>query len=660
MMTAEVDVPASLFPADEIFVRVRGNDPCQLQIHRVSFDGEFDGEPASMVGSTQYVEEKTDKLLCKMAGCSYYFSDYGETLMTGGDDIRLWRASSGWKIPRKRVVPEAKARGISLMTAANEAEAVQLVVSPKEDLEDVRVEVTGNLRSSFSGKELPQDSVEVLRVGYVPIAIPTDDAGCRALWPDPLPPQDAAALPVAAEENQPFWIRVKVPKKTPKGVYSGSLRVVCTMVKNQRKKSFSVPLDVEVFGFELPDEMTCETAFDFSLWTVSKYHGLKTAEDRKVVAEKYLRSLGDHHISPYDPGLDVRWSVKWKGLDNPMTAEPEFDWAAWDKAVEEALAKYHFNTFIMRVGGLGGGNYEEWKQPEFMGVPADNPAYDVLIGKYLRGVERHLEEKGWLDKAFIYAFDEPEPKHYPLVMRIFDTVKRHAPKLRRMVTEEAVEPLVGGPNLWVPLTPNLHVSGEKKARAAGDKFWWYVCCGPKAPYVTEFIDHPGTEMRLWLWQTWGENVSGILIWSTTWWTSANAYPDPAHPQSPYEDPMSWCSSPNLGKGVKSPWGNGDGRFLYPPRTAAQPSPTPVLDGPVDTYRLEMLRDGIEDYEYFAMLKRLLAKRRSIPKNLRESASALLKVPTSVYTSMTEFTTDPKPMETHRERLARAIESVQRY
>ena len=276
---------------------------------------------------------------------------------------------------------------------------------------------------------------------------------------------------------------------------------------------------------------------------------------------------------------------------------------------------------------------------------------------YLRGVERHLEEKGWLGKAFIYAFDEPEPKHYPIVMRMFETVKRHAPKLRRMVTEEAVEALHGGPNLWVPLTPNLHVSGEKKARAAGDTFWWYVCCGPKAPYVTEFIDHPGTEMRLWLWQTWGEEVSGILIWTTTWWTCANAYPDPAHPQNPYEDAMSWCESESLGKGTKSPWGNGDGRFIYPPRAAAQPSPTPVLDGPVDSFRLEMLRDGIEDYEYFAMLKRLLAERRDLPSALRGEAEALLKVPKSVYSSMTEFTTDPKPMEMHREKLARAIEKA---
>ena len=121
--------------------------------------------------------------------------------------------------------------------------------------------------------------------------------------------------------------------------------------------------------------------------------------------------------------------------------------------------------------------------------------------------------------------------------------------------------------------------------------------------------------------------------------------------------MGWCESESLGKGTKSPWGNGDGRFLYPLRAAAQPSPTPVLDGPVESFRLEMLRDGIEDYEYFVLLKRLLAERHNLPLDLRTDAEALLKVPTSVYSSMTEFTTDPEPMERYREKLARAIEKI---
>ena len=71
----------------------------------------------------------------------------------------------------------------------------------------------------------------------------------------------------------------------------------------------------------------------------------------------------------------------------------------------------------------------------------------------------------------------------------------------------------------------------------------------------------------------------------------------------------------------------------------------------------MLRDGIEDYEYFALLKRLLAERHNLPLDLRTDAEALLNVPPSVYSSMTEFTTDPEPMERHRDKLARTIEKI---
>ena len=65
---------------------------------------------------------------------------------------------------------------------------------------------------------------------------------------------------------------------------------------------------------------------------------------------------------------------------------------------------------------------------------------------------------------------------------------------------------------------------------------------------------------------------------------------------------------------------GDGRFFYPPLASVQEGDKgPILDAPVGSIRGEMLRDGIEDYEYFVMLKRL-----------------------------------PAAMEAHRVRLARAI------
>jgi len=244
-------------------------------------------------------------------------------------------------------------------------------------------------------------------------------------------------------------------------------------------------------------------------------------------------------------------------------------------------------------------------------------------------------------------------------MNGFKKLKEAAPDLRRMLTEQVEAELVGGPNLWCPVTPNYNPARADERRKAGDHFWWYVCCGPKAPYATLFIDHPATELRVWLWQTWQRGIEGILIWSVNYWTSDAAYPDRARPQNPYEDPMGWVSGYGAAKGARQPWGNGDGRFIYPPEAAADASPPqPVLDGPVDSIRLEMLRDGIEDYEYLVILRGLLESRgRKLPADGRAKYAALLEVPADITKDMTTFTKDPAPLERRRDAVARAIEAL---
>ncbi len=74
----------------------------------------------------------------------------------------------------------------------------------------------------------------------------------------------------------------------------------------------------------------------------------------------------------------------------------------------------------------------------------------------------------------------------------------------------------------------------------------------------------------------------------------------------------------------------------------------------------MLRDGIEDYEYLAVLSRLIeAKRSRLSSSQRTSYAALLEVPAEITKSMTIFTTDPAPIEQHRTRVARAIAELSR-
>ncbi len=284
-----------------------------------------------------------------------------------------------------------------------------------------------------------------------------------------------------------------------------------------------------------------------------------------------------------------------------------------------------------------------------------------MFSDCLRQISDHLRARGWIQKTYVYWFDEPEPKDYAFVRAGMARIKKFGPEIPRMLTEEPGPELAGAVDIWCPLTPNYNFAQAESFRARGDRFWWYVCTGPKAPYCTLFIDHPATELRVWLWQTWQNQVVGNLVWATNWWTSPAAFPDA--PQNPYEDPMSYTDGYGLPRGSRGYWGNGDGRFFYPPESAATPGRNggkPVLEPPVSSLRWEMLREGVEDYEFLHLLRDLLAQRREgLDSATVKRFEALLNVPQTITRDMTTFTTDSALIYARRAEIARAIEELSR-
>ncbi|MCL2711422.1 MAG: DUF4091 domain-containing protein, partial [Planctomycetaceae bacterium] len=134
--------------------------------------------------------------------------------------------------------------------------------------------------------------------------------------------------------------------------------------------------------------------------------------------------------------------------------------------------------------------------------------------------------------------------------------------------------------------------------------------------------------------------------------SSAAFPNGA--QNPYEDPMGYVSGYSTPAGSKQFWGNGDGRFLYPPLSAATPgrnNGNVILEPPVSSIRWEMIREGIQDYEMLLMLRDLKEKRPDLAREIE----ALLVVPDNITAGMTEFTTDPAPIYERRRAIARLLE-----
>jgi len=723
-----------------------------------------------------------------------------------------WTLSSAAKVLPDQP-PTAKESGaVQLRAARNEWESVQVVVRPARALS--RLSLTASPFTGPGPAAIPTGAIDLLRAEYLNVTAATDQSTRPGLWPDPLIPV-RGPLDLSAGTNHAFWLRVHVPKDTSPGVYHGKLAFQAEgWVAN-------VPLELTVYGFQLPDQMTCQTAFGFSPGEVFRYQDLKTDQEKRQVLDKYWADLAAHHISPYDPapldafkvswpevrppksaadlwpsarrvegeahsgkgsllvyddksdanvvvsydpliripikGLHLRgwyrtavpghrflvslnhydanrqWlsgrnrdmvlagNGSWQNADFTLTEFPTeaafvrlnlmatewtdggekiglvwfddisvqdagtgeeliqggdfepkhrtelcapaeqlkatFDFSNWDRAMERALTTYHFNSFSVPIPGMGGGTFHELAEPNLLGFEESAPEYPWLLGSYCRQLEAHLRTQGWLAPAFIYWFDEPSEDQFPYLQNGFGKLKKFCPDIARMITKRVEPGLIGGPNLWCPIS-NEYVPGPSEARRQlGERLWWYVCTGPKAPYAGLFLDHRAPEMRLWLWQTFQRNITGILVWQINYWTSETAYPGAQGPQNPYADPMSWTSGYGTPEGKRLPWGNGDGRFIYPPTAAAAGHPKePILDGPVDSIRWEQLRDGIEDYEYLVLLRKKLEQNRAkLTPELRNRYEQLLAVPEDITKSMTEFAPNGQSIELRREAIARALE-----
>jgi hypothetical protein len=78
-------------------------------------------------------------------------------------------------------------------------------------------------------------------------------------------------------------------------------------------------------------------------------------------------------------------------------------------------------------------------------------------------------------------------------------------------------------------------------------------------------------------------------------------------------------------------------------------------------RWEILREGIEDYEYFVLLERAVkeAKGKTRNKALVAEASKLLDFPAALFSSGKEYTKDPLDLLRYRTRVAEMIEKLGR-
>ncbi|MEG2865642.1 MAG: DUF4091 domain-containing protein [Mucinivorans sp.] len=336
----------------------------------------------------------------------------------------------------------------------------------------------------------------------------------------------------------------------------------------------------------------------------------------------------------------------------------KLDFDDFNQAAKKYFGEYGFNAYRLRLKGLGGGTYFSRQKGVFEGFEQGTSEYNKLMQKYLMQIQANLEKNGLLGKEYIYWFDEPGEPDYPFVYETNAMIKKFAPKLRTFLTEHiSGQDISDVTDISCTIWHQMDHSKIKKMNDKGLEYWSYLCVWPKAPWISEFIDHDAINMRMWLWASYVHKLKGILIWETTYWNSETASPA-GYLQNPWDEPMSFVTGYGYIHGKQTIWGNGDGRFFYPLNRDPNGDRTTHLGEAIPSLRLETLRDGIEDYEYLVLLDRL---QKAAPADKAKSVAALLQIPQSIYTNEKTYAKDPRLLLDYRKKLAAAIVelSVQR-
>ena len=488
-------------------------------------------------------------------------------LMVQTPDFTCYAERSCFQIPESGLPQNLKqGKEVELSAAGNEAESFQLVMNSKSDRKAIYAEVS----DLSCGKNLiPAAQTEIRRVEFAGvIEQPNHRMGGRHA--DPLVEfNEPMALP--AGKNLGLYLTVRVPAKTPKGVYRGKVTL-----RDGDKLLAVIPLAVKVWGFSLPDRPALKTYFytlpGFSTNNYAKFdpRPVSTAMREAQKLLRLMRVSGNQVCKPAAP--------KWKIRDGHVVIT---DWKPFDESLEKMIREYHFFIFpVLRTIGDNAGwfkskgrrTHTRWKR--LVGSePPRTPFggyYDEPVGlgyviDYAKAFIAHTKEKYPQIDFYYYLYDEVPFDVYKDLAPIMKKLTEAVPDLKLMLVAESYGDLL--PPYHAKVSPldgaSIH-PGVKNFQ----EHWYYQ-------FVSSLDPARYLAARSYPWQVYLANGCGALLWSTMY------YGPKGKPFDPWTE---------LGTKFPEPFAT----IFYPPYQGK--------GGVVPSIRAWQIRDGIEDFDYLKLLE----------------------------------------------------------
>ncbi len=539
------------------------------------------------------------------------------------------------KVEKSNLVWSAETKTISVAGAKNEHVPFQVVITtaPPATRYDKAasgfwVEVSDLV--STAGR-IPKDRI---RLYFEPVILcygKSGPVGATGFWPDALPPLsdpfDMAAPFRRFVKNRAVWIDVLAPKESAGGTYTGTIAVT-----QNGEPVDQLKLLLKLYNFALPDETHLLTFINVSgNWFAPHYDVKPGSPELRALTKKYYEFLYTNRMEPWFNEL----------------LQPEFEESA-DATIavkfDDAMYDHFMNKLKTKRVILGVGPAKLIKDPRF---PEFSEGFNGRVKSYLGQIADYFKKHGWLDRLIINSpIDEPNSaQQFADTRKWAQLVHDAAPGVPFLVTKSPVSEhpewgtLRGHANNFSIHGNALNESAVKKAipeeQAKGGEITWYISCDQIYPQPNYFIDAPAMDSVMVPWITWRYGMNGILYWAANYWRQTS---------NPWENPVTFLSGFFCSNGYTL---NGEGSLLYPGNHTRRYTGQQNVDGPVSSIRFELLREGIEDYEYLWLLKSLGDKKFAV-----EAATGLV-------VDVSSFSRNVEELFATREKVGRRIEELSR-
>ena len=374
-----------------------------------------------------------------------------------------------------------------------------------------------------------------------------------------------------------MWVRINVPGDIPAGVYHGTIKV-----KQNDAVQLSFALNIEVLDKIFPDRTNW--TFHLDIWQypyqLLKYYNLNHPNTQilpwsdshfNMIRPLYeqLADAGQQVTSAYitddvmgQPSM-VKWILK---TDNTW----QYDFTAMDAWIDLLASmgiSKQINCFSTMGMGIDSLKYYDEATASYkrMNMPMFSQTYYDRWTNFLTAFKGHLTSRNIFDKTVLYL-DEVESELIPKLDSLIhdnDSAWKIGLSYFRPLTEMEN-------NIMYDIAGNLEFATSLEREGKISTF--YTSCAQTIPNTYVTPENSPAESAWMAWYAANRNLNGYLRWAYDFWT--------------LDDPL------NVQDGFFT---SGENSFVY--------RSTNEMNAEIYTsYRLEMLRKGIQDYEKIRILK----------------------------------------------------------